>query len=69
MFSTSAAAKKGVQTIVGQNGSSLDLGAFGAQLTPLESMYYLDLITAKENRSTESALCATQEKSSVGSLY
>ena len=33
LFSTSAAAQKGVNTIMENSGSSLDLGAFSVQLT------------------------------------
>ena len=68
MFSSSAAAKNGLKTTIEMNGSSLDLGAFGAQLTRLDSMDYLDLAIAKGNR-TESALCAILGEKLVGSLY
>ena len=57
MFSSSAAAKKGVKTIIKQKGSTL---AFS--VTRLNSMEYLDLIIAKASRRPESALCAIPEK-------
>ena len=56
LFSSSAAAKKGVRTIIEQKGSSLDLGAFSVQLTRSDDMKYLDLTIAKESRRTGSAL-------------
>ena len=63
IFSSSAAAKKGVKTIIEETGSSsLDLGAFRVQLTRLDSMEYLDLTIAKESRRTESSLCTISEK-------
>ena len=62
LFSSSAAAKKGVRTIIEQKGSSLDLGAFNVQLTRSSSMEYLDLTIANESRRTESALCAISGK-------
>ena len=49
-FSTSAAAQKGVTTIIEKSGSSLDLEAFSFQLTRLDNMEYLDLTIAKEVR-------------------
>ena len=52
LFSSSTAAKKGVETILEQKGSSPDLGVLGVQLTPLDSMEYLDLTIAKESRRT-----------------
>ena len=58
IFPSLAAAEKGVKTTIEMNGSSLDLGAFGVQLTRLDSMDYLDLTIAKESRRTEAALCA-----------
>ena len=61
-FSSSAAAKKGVCTIIEQKGSSLDVGAFSVQLTRSDSMEYLDLTIAKESRRTEYALCAISGK-------
>ena len=65
IFSSSAAAKKGVKKIIEQKGSSLDLGAFNVQLTRLDSsMEYLYLTIAKESRRTESALCVISGKSS-----
>ena len=60
LFSSSAAAKKGVRTTIEQKGSSLDLGAFGVQLSRLDSMEYVDLTSVKER--TESALCAISGK-------
>ena len=62
LFSNSAAAKKGVKTIIEQEGSSLDLGAFSVQLTRLDSMEYRDLTIAKERRRTKSALCTIAGK-------
>ena len=62
LFSSSAAAKKGVKTVIKQKCSSLDLGAFRIQLTRLDSMEYLDLTIAKESRQTESALCIISRK-------
>ena len=62
IFSSSAAGKKGVKTIIEQKGSFLDFGAFSVQLIRLDSMEYLDLTTAKESRRTASALCATSGK-------
>ena len=50
LFLSSAAAKKGVKTIIEQKGSSLDLGAFSVQLILLDSMEYLDLTIAKKSR-------------------
>ena len=47
LFSSSAATKKGVKTIIERNCSSLDVGDFSVQLTPLDSMNYLDLTFAK----------------------
>ena len=58
IFFSSAAPQKGVKTTIENNGSSLDLGAFGVQLTRLDNMEYLNLIYAKESRRTESALFA-----------
>ena len=43
LFSSTAAAEKGIKTIFEQNGSSIDLRAFSVQLTRLDSMEYLDL--------------------------
>ena len=51
MFSSSAAAEKGVKTIIEQKGSSLDVRFFSVQLTRLDSMEYLDLQLAKESRT------------------
>ena len=62
LFSSSAAAKKGVKTIIEQKGSSLDLGAFRVPLIWLDSMEYLDLTIVKKGRRTEFALCATSGK-------
>ena len=62
LFFSSTAAKKGVQITIEMNGSSLDLGVFGVQLTRLDSMGYLDLTIAKESRRTESALCVISGK-------
>ena len=62
LFSSSAAAKKGVKTIIEQKGSSLDLGAFRVQLPRLDSMEYLDLTIAQESRRTESAICTISGK-------
>ena len=62
LFSTSAAAKKDVETIIEPKGSSLDLGAFSVQLTRMDSMEYLDLTIVKESRQTRSVLCATSGK-------
>ena len=45
LFSSLAAAKKGVQTTIERNGLSLDLVAFSVQLTRLGSMNPLDLTT------------------------
>ena len=36
LFSSLAAAKKGIKTIIEQKGSSLDLGAFSVQFTRLD---------------------------------
>ena len=58
MSSSSAAAKKDVQTIIEKNSSSLALGTFSFQLTRFDSIDYLDLTIAKESRRRESALCA-----------
>ena len=58
IFSTSAAAKKNVRTTNDSNSLSLDLGAFGVQLTRFGSMDCLDLTIAKESRRSESALCS-----------
>ena len=44
--------------IIEKCGSSLGLGIFSIQLTPLDTMEYLDLTIVKERRRTESALCA-----------
>ena len=53
LLSSSAAAKKGVKTIIEQKGSSLDLGAFSVQLTRLDSsMKYLYLTIAEESKRT-----------------
>ena len=49
LFSSLAAAKKGVKIIIEQNGSSLDLGAFSGQLTWLDSMEYLALTIVNES--------------------
>ena len=62
LFSSSAAARKGVRTIIEQKGSSLGLGAFSVQLTRSDSKEYLDLKIAKESRRTESALCSISGK-------
>ena len=62
IFSSLAAAKKGIKTIIKQKGSSLDLGAISVQLTRLDSMKYLDLAIAKKSRRTESSLCAISGK-------
>ena len=62
IFSSSAAAKKGVKIITEQKDSSLDLGMFSVQLTRMDSMEYLDLTIAKESRRTVSAVCAISEK-------
>ena len=58
LFSTSAAAQKGVKTIIEKNGSSLDLGAFSVKLTRLDIMKYSRSNNAKESRRTESSFCA-----------
>ena len=52
IFTSFAAAKKGVKIVIEQKGSSLNLGAFSVQLTRLDSMEYLDLTIAKESRRT-----------------
>ena len=62
LFSSSAAAKKSVKTVIAKTGSSLDLGPFRVQLTRLDDMDHLDLTKAKESRGTESALCAIPGK-------
>ena len=62
LFSSLAAAQKGVKTIVEKNGSSLDLGPFGVQLTRFDNMDHLDLTIAKESRRTKSDLCAISKK-------
>ena len=62
LFSSLAAANKGVKAIIEQKGSYLDLGAFSVQLTRLNIMAYLDLTAAKESGRTESALCAISGK-------
>ena len=62
VFSSSAAAQKGIKTVIVKNGSSLDLGPFSVQLTRFDSMDHLDLTIAKESRRAESALCAISGK-------
>ena len=63
LLSSSAAAKKGVKTVIEQKGSSLDLGAFNVQLARLNSIAYLDLtVITKETRRTGSSLCAISGK-------
>ena len=47
LFSSSAAVKKGVKTIIEQKGSPLNLGVFRVQLARLHSMEYLDLTITK----------------------
>ena len=58
IFLSSAAAKKGVKTIIEQKGSSLDIGAFSVQLIRLDSMEYLDLTIVKKIIKAEPALCS-----------
>ena len=58
LFSISAAAQKGVTTIIEKSGSFLDLGAFGVQLTRLNNMKYPNLTIAKESRRTSYSPCA-----------
>ena len=43
LFSTSAAAQKGVKTIIEKSGLSLNLGSFSVQLTRLDSIKYLEI--------------------------
>ena len=62
LFSSLAAAPKGVQTIIKKSMSSLDIGPFSVQVTQFDSMDNLDLMIAKEKRKTESALCAISGK-------
>ena len=65
-----AAAKKGVETIIEQKGSSLDLGVSSVQLTRLDSLEYLDLTIAKEvEEHNISALNAISGENWVGSRY
>ena len=60
LFSSLAAATKGVRTILEKNDSSLDLGPFEVQLTQLDNVDHLNLTIAKER--TESSLCAISGK-------
>ena len=47
LFSSLTAAQKGVKTIIKKNGSSLDLGPFGIQLTRLDSINHFVLAITK----------------------
>ena len=51
LFSSLAAAQTGVKTIIENNGSSLDLGAFSGLLTRLDNMDHLDVSIAKKSRT------------------
>ena len=62
LFSSSAAAQKGVTKHIENNGSSLDLGSFSVQLTRLDNKDPLDLTVVKESRRTKSSLCAISWK-------
>ena len=61
IFFSSAAAQKGIKTVIVERGSSLDLGPFSVQLTGFDSMDHLDPTITKESR-TESTLCAISGK-------
>ena len=52
LFSSLAAAKQGVKTIIEKNDSSLDLGAFSVQLIQLDSMDSLNPTITKASRRT-----------------
>ena len=56
LFSSAAAAQKGVKTVITKSASHLDLGSFSFQLTRSGNMDHLDLTISKESRRTESAL-------------
>ena len=62
LFSSSVAAQKGVEKIIENCGSSLDLGPYSVQLTWFDNVDHLDLMIAKESRRTESAFCAISGK-------
>ena len=58
LFSTSAAAQKGGNTVIEKSDSSLDLGPISIRLTRLDNMDHLDLTITKERKKTQSSLCA-----------
>ena len=62
LYSSLAAAQKGVKAIIENNGSSLDLEPFSAQLTRLDDMDHLDLTIAEERRRIEFAFCTISGK-------
>ena len=51
LFYSSTEFQKCVKTTIEKNDSYLDLKAFSVQLARLDSIDYLDLINAKENRT------------------
>ena len=62
VFSSLAAAQKGIKTVIVKSGSSFDLGPFSVQPTRFDSMEHLDLTIAKGSRRVESAFCAISGK-------
>ena len=69
IFPSSVAAKKAVNPIIEQKGSSLDYRAFSFQLTRLDSMEYLDLTIAKKVEEQNLLFAQSREKNCVGSLH
>ena len=49
LLSSSVTTQKGVQTIIENNGSSIDLEAFSVQLIRFNHMDHLNLMIAKKN--------------------